>query len=118
VATGGLDKTVRLWGAATGKERATLKGHTERIDCLAFAPDGKALAATGYEVKDNLVTAVVTLWDPATGKEWKVFPAEMGLPTGVSFSPDGTRLALGGFASRDNPVVSNDGVVKVWELPR
>jgi RNA polymerase sigma factor (sigma-70 family) len=116
LASGGADGTLKLWDPVTGKLRATLKAGKGRVDAIAFAPDGRTLAATGYEVKDNQVTAVVTLWDPATGKNRTAFRADMGIPTGISFSPSGTRLALGGFAARDDPVMSNDGVVKVWEL--
>jgi RNA polymerase sigma factor (sigma-70 family) len=118
LASGSADGTVKLWEPVTGKLRATLKADKGRVDAVAFAPDGRTLAATGYEVKGKEVTAVVTLWDPAAGKKRTAFRAEMGIPTGISFSPSGTRLALGGFATRDDPVVSNDGVVKVWELRR
>jgi RNA polymerase sigma factor (sigma-70 family) len=116
LASGSADGTLKLWDPVTGKLQATLKADRGRVDAAAFAPDGRTLAATGYEVKDKQVTAVVTLWDPATGKKRTSLRAEMGLPTGISFSPSGTRLALGGFAVRDTPVMSNDGLVKVWEL--
>src|SRR3954447_26164297 len=36
---------LKLWDVGTGKERATLKGHTELVTAVAFASDGKTLAS-------------------------------------------------------------------------
>ena len=44
LASGSLDKTVRLWHVATGDELAALPVHT-RISSVAFLPDGNSLAA-------------------------------------------------------------------------
>ena len=62
LATGSWDRTVKLWDVTTGKELATLKGHTDAVSSVAFAPDGKTLA-TGS------VDQTVKLWDVTTGKE-------------------------------------------------
>lgn len=56
IATGSWDKTVKIWDAATGQERATFKWPIGRIYCLAFAPDGLRLAAGGDE-------GSVVVWD-------------------------------------------------------
>lgn len=43
IATGGTDKTVRLWNVATGREMLKLTGHSAPIVGLAFSKDGKTL---------------------------------------------------------------------------
>jgi RNA polymerase sigma factor (sigma-70 family) len=54
------DARLRLWETATGKELTAFPRIGRDIEGIAFAPDGKTVAAAG----DN-----VYLYDPATGKE-------------------------------------------------
>ena len=61
---------------------------------FAFSPDGKSLAAGGYEGK-------VTIWDVNSG-EGRITVSDQGVNV-VGFSPDGTTLASGSF----------DGTVKL-----
>jgi len=62
LASGSYDKTVKLWDAATGKELATLKGHSGPVQSVAFSPDGKTLATASDD-------KTIKLWDLATGKQ-------------------------------------------------
>ena len=59
---GSGDKTVKLWEVATGKEQATLQGHTEWSSPWRSVPDGKTLASGSMD-------KTIKLWDVATGKE-------------------------------------------------
>jgi WD40 repeat protein len=43
LASGGGDRTAKLWDTATGEERATLTGHAGPVVALAFAPGGTML---------------------------------------------------------------------------
>ena len=62
LASGSDDRTLKLWDVATGKEQATLKGHTWSY-CVAYSPDGKVLA-TGSLSPAN----TIKLWDVQTRK--------------------------------------------------
>jgi sugar lactone lactonase YvrE len=97
LASGGADKTVRLWDPATGELRRTLTGHTGRVRGVAFSPDGRLLASSGAD-------KTVRLWDPATGDHQRTLTGHPTDVNGVAFSPDGRLLAS-----------SSWGRVRLWD---
>jgi hypothetical protein len=49
LATGSLDRTIRLWEVASGRERQKLLGHEAHVWALSFSPNGRLLASAGWE---------------------------------------------------------------------
>jgi WD40 repeat protein len=90
---------ILLLDAATGKERATLKGHRSTVYCLAFAPGGKVLASGSHDL-------TAKLWDWKGGRELATLKVHKGTVLSVAFAPDGKSLATAG----------GDGVLKLWDL--
>jgi WD40 repeat protein len=85
-ATGGDDRTIRIWDVATATEQRVLRGHTDRIEALAFSPDGARLASASGD-------GTVRVWDPATGNSVYSFTLPSKFVEQVAFSADGQLLA-------------------------
>ena len=97
VATGGWDKTIRLWDPATGAQIRTLVGHRGFVRGLAFSADGTQLVSASEDKS-------VRRWDVAGGGENAAFHGHTAIVHCVAFDPDGILAASG----------SQDGTVKLW----
>src|SRR5262249_19776094 len=61
-AGGAFDGMLKVWNAKTGKEELLIKVPEVRLQTVAFAPDGRRLAAGG-------ANGLLKVWDSSTGKE-------------------------------------------------
>jgi WD40 repeat protein len=81
-----------VWDTDTPDKPLSFGGHPKedhpKGTCgLAFSPDGKVVASTGYD-------KMVRLWDVVTAKEIAAFDQKPLWPGKVCFSPDGTIVAV------------------------
>ena len=97
LATASDDRTVRLWDAADGSPRGILEGHIDRVDGLAFSPDGR-LASSAED-------RTIRLWDTASGQTLLILKGHAGRIRCIKFSPDGRTLASASY----------DRTLKLWE---
>jgi uncharacterized protein (TIGR03067 family) len=103
--SGGEDKVVRVWDAASGKERRALHGHRDTVYAVAFSPDGKRLASGSRDT-------AIRVWDAETGKDLIEIRQPSGFPVfSASWSPDGKRLAMGSAVPEDPDVQA----VQLWD---
>ena len=100
VLSGGEDRTVKLWDAATGREVRTFTGHRGVVTSVAFSPDGN-LAVSGSS------DSTLRLWDVATGRGLRATESLGWKITCVAFSPDGRLVAS----------AADDNQVRVWQVP-
>ena len=61
VATGSLDKTVKLWEFPSGQEKLHMRGHQDAVCSLSFFPDGQTLLSASLD-------KTLRVWDLAEGK--------------------------------------------------
>jgi WD40 repeat protein/serine/threonine protein kinase len=89
---------VKIWDPATGKELATLKGHTGAVEAVAWGPDGTLASASA--------DGTVRLWvrDGSGYRMARILRGHKGPVQALAWSPDGKRLASGGV----------DHMVRIW----
>jgi WD40 repeat protein len=97
LASGGFDKTMKVWQADTGKELVA-RMHPQAVVSVCWSPDGRRLATAGYEGK-------IRVWSADQVKEILSVKHSDYPATGVAWSPDSKRLATASY----------DRVVKLWD---
>lgn len=103
LASGGRDRTVKLWNLTTGELLTTLTRHSSPVLSVDFSPDGQTLAsASNMEFHDG----TIKLWDVGTGRLRQTLGSSLvSLRTScVAFSPDGQTLATG----------HSDAAIRLW----
>ncbi len=99
IASASSDNTIRIWSVSGGYTTQTISNtFTDHTLCVAFSPDGRYVAAGGYET-------VVKVYDVNSGSLVRTLYGLKGNVWSVRFTDDGRSL-VGGDAS---------GNLQVWE---
>ncbi len=98
IASGGWDKSIKIWDATSGSERMDLAGHEDGVWCVAFSPDGQRLASASAD-------KTVKVWDVQNNRELRTLRGHVKGVCYVTFSPDGKRIASAEFGP----------AIKIWD---
>ena len=112
IATGGEDKTVRVWnvsgtvaekakvgGFSVPMTRFTLTGHTDTVTSVTFGPDDKQLVSGSMD-------ETLKFWDATTGQLLRTEQAHAGGVTALAGARRSRHLASAGA----------DGTIKLWDM--
>ena len=95
---------VTVWESATGKPLRRVKNLPQRIQALAWHPQGQWLAVGGGSPGQS---GEVVLVDATTGEVAKVLATTIDIVMTLAFAPDGSRLAAGGA----------DNAIRILSIP-
>lgn len=91
--TGSLDRTVRLWRAATAEHLAVLANHEDEITAVSFSADGSQAASSSK-------SGEVQVSEVPSGRTIAHFRVERAAQK-LAFTDDGKRLLFGGQERRN-----------------
>ena len=90
-----------LYDAESGEEVSLLTEHANKVNSMAFSPDGQIIASIGDWNGDT-----ICLWDVDTGQQLKGLTGHTGDVNSISCSPDGQTIAS----------ASEDGTIRLWDV--
>jgi ferric-dicitrate binding protein FerR (iron transport regulator) len=95
----GFNGTVQLWDVRIRDLARSITGFERPVTCLAFAPDGKRIAA-------GTPDGHVWVWDVATGRQTQLIETGGRMVRSIAFSPSGKQLVT----------VANNSPVALWDV--
>ena len=97
LASGGIDKMVKIWSVPQRKLHKMLTDHTELVSQVVFSPTGKMLASASFD-------DTVRLWSVPDGDAIATLRGHKKEVRGIAFSSDSKLLVS----------ASEDGTARVW----
>src|SRR5437763_1921153 len=97
IASGGHDRTVRVWDVKTALVSLIYRGHVAGVTTLAWSPDGQRIASASLD-------KTVQVWDATNGQKIASYDGHSGMIHTVAWSPHGQSIASASGGGQDKAV--------------
>jgi WD40 repeat protein len=103
------DKTVKVWDLEAGHCEATLSGHAESVNCVAFARNGKLFSASN--------DSTVRIWEPHVGRLVATKQFKQGSCLSLALIQDGQAILTSRAAQEsDLELWDSDSLKSIWSF--
>ncbi len=104
LASGGCDRTIRVWEIASGKQEQTIENHADWVMGISFSRDDKFLFSAGRD-------KTAKVWSLATKESVLTFPDHQNVVYGVACKTDG-KAGISAGADRQVRTWNSSGEAK------
>ncbi|EPS38544.1 hypothetical protein H072_7653 [Dactylellina haptotyla CBS 200.50] len=104
IASGSLDKNIKLWDIVTDRsepDQTTLVDWVDPVTAITFSPDGNMVASS--------TCGHIKIWDSNTGKPYKIVYSTHEQFSALSFSPNGKTIVSGSNKFQNK-------LIKLWDV--